>query len=312
MPASRSSDSSAATSSSRRSSSARCDVAAEQAGDRRLGGGQRGAQVVADGGEQGGAHLVGLGQRCGLRGSLAQPDAVADHGAPGPRRRRAAAGPRPRAVRRAAPGRRPSPAGTSVSASLGAAQAGPALATAVPAIVVASRAGSPTSERRSRGPARASAGSASSPPRTLPARLARVRDSAAARAAWRVRRAARSTAELTSVATSDEDEQRERVVRLADGEGVQRRGEVVVEQHRASDRGDQAGARPPTRATTTVSSRNSSMSLTRFSSSPGTGTSARVRSGGSSDGSASPRSRRRRLRLPRTWGRPAHGRVRRG
>ena len=46
-----------------------------------------------------------------------------------------------------------------------------------------------------------SAGSAVSPRSTLPARVARVSDSAAARAACRVRRAARSTTELTSAAT---------------------------------------------------------------------------------------------------------------
>ncbi len=48
-------------------------VGAAQALDRRLGRGERGAQVVADGGEQGGPHAVGLGQRLGLFGLLLQP-----------------------------------------------------------------------------------------------------------------------------------------------------------------------------------------------------------------------------------------------
>ena len=106
-------------------------------------------------------------------------------------------------------------------------------------------------------PLAASRRAPSSPPSTLPARLARVRDSAAARAACRVRRAARSTAELTSAATSDEDEQRERVVGLADGQRVQRRREVVVEQQRAERRrrsapapGRRRGRRRPSAAGT--------------------------------------------------------------
>ena len=82
----------------------------------------------------------------------------------------------------------------------------------------------------------------------------------------------------------DEDQQREGVVGLADGQRVQRRGEVVVEQEpNPATAAIRAGARPPTSATTTVSSRNRSMSLTRLSS-PRNGVRARVSRGGSSDG----------------------------
>jgi hypothetical protein len=43
------------------------DVGAAQAGNGGFGGGERCAQVVADGGEQRGAHPVGLGERLGRR-----------------------------------------------------------------------------------------------------------------------------------------------------------------------------------------------------------------------------------------------------
>ena len=70
---SRSSDSSAVASSSSRSVVVEDHVVAAQAGDRRLGRGQRGAQVVADRGEQRGAQPVGLGQRPGRGGLLGEP-----------------------------------------------------------------------------------------------------------------------------------------------------------------------------------------------------------------------------------------------
>ena len=64
-----------------------------------------------------------------------------------------------------------------------------------------------------------------------------------ARAASRVRRAARSTTALTISATATNDDEREDVLPLGDGELVQRRGEVVVEQQRAGDGGEPAPAR---------------------------------------------------------------------
>ena len=110
-----------------------------------------------------------------------------------------------------------------------------------------------------------SAGSAVSPRSTLPASVPRVSASAVARAACRVRRAARSTTELTSSRDHDEDHQGERRCSSRDGERVQRRREVVVEQQRTRRRRRPGPARnPPTSATTTTTSRNSSMSLTRF------------------------------------------------
>ncbi len=68
-----SSDSSAVASSSSRSCVAEGDVVAAQAGDRGLGRGERGAQVVADRGEQGGAQPVGLAERAGGGGLLGEP-----------------------------------------------------------------------------------------------------------------------------------------------------------------------------------------------------------------------------------------------
>ena len=58
-------------------------------------------------------------------------------------------------------------------------------------------------------------------------------------AASRVRRAARSTTALTADGDEQEDDQREHVLPLGDGELVDRWGEVVVEQQEADDGGDQ-------------------------------------------------------------------------
>ena len=77
-----------------------------------------------------------------------------------------------------------------------------------------------------------SAGSTRLPRTTLPARVDSVSASARAAAASRVRRAARSTVTLTATATAQEDDQREHVLVLGDGELVDRRREVVVEQQR--------------------------------------------------------------------------------
>jgi hypothetical protein len=109
-----------------------------------------------------------------------------------------------------------SPAGTSVSASCGRSHRSvPALATTVhrsagpraaaprPGVVCGVRSNRVTEVRPNASRTRSSsAGSAVSPRRMLPARVPRVSDSAAARAACRVRRAARSTTELTRAATT--------------------------------------------------------------------------------------------------------------
>ena len=137
-----------------------------------------------------------------------------------------------------------------------------------------------------------SAGSAVSPRSTLPASVPRVSASAVARAACRVRRAARSTTELTSTATTTKTHEGQRVVRLADGERVQRRGEVVVQQQRPADGGQhgRAGTRRPGRRPR-PRSRNSSTSLTRFEVLPLGAPATSVSSGGSStaeDGALQP------------------------
>ena len=48
------------------------DVEAQQGGDRGLGRGERGPEVVPDGSEQRGADLVGLREGCGFRGGPAR------------------------------------------------------------------------------------------------------------------------------------------------------------------------------------------------------------------------------------------------
>ena len=118
---SRSSDSSAVASSSSRSSAVPVHVRRAQAGHRGLGRGQRGAQVVADRGEQRGPHPVGLGDRLGRLGLGGQPLLVQrDRGLGGERAEHPAVlgGQRPAraapatACRRPAPRRRPRPAGS--------------------------------------------------------------------------------------------------------------------------------------------------------------------------------------------------------
>ena len=144
------------------------DVEAEQARDGGLGGGERGPEVVTDRGEQGGAYLVGLGQRGGLGGGPAEAEVVDHDGGLGRERAdqalvlgRAApvrAG-RARARRRPAPRCRP---------RSGRSTAGPALA----------RATQPSSaafEQRDRGQARRSPGRAAASRPTRPRRPARCR-----------------------------------------------------------------------------------------------------------------------------------------
>ena len=63
----------------------------------------------------------------------------------------------------------------------------------------------------------------------------------------------------------DEDDQREEILGLGDGERVDGRDEVVVEQQAGHERGDDArGRKPPTRLTMITTSRNNSRSLPRL------------------------------------------------
>ena len=213
-----------------------------------LGGRQRGAQVVADGGEQRRADLVRprpavAASAAGLAAAGSGP------GRPRPARRR-----RPTRRWSSASSRRPcrastrpSPAGdVGLGARPGRAARRPGAAATCRATVVApfARAASTEVEPEGlRGPARASRSE------RVARRRARCRpgwpacaDSAAARAACRVRRAARSTTELTSIATRTKTTSARALLGLLMRQGVQRRGEVVVEQHRPDDRRDQGRA----------------------------------------------------------------------
>ena len=223
--ASRSRDSSAVASSSSRSSSVQCTSVRAQAGHRGLGRGQRGAQVVADRGEQRGAHPVGLGDRLGRLGLGRQPLLLQGRA---PRRRRTPPAPagRPRAAAgRAGPASACRSTGTSTSASSGEVTgSSPVLATTVqcrpaedPAGLAGravppgsphrrpgTPAGSPSASRTSPAPAPAARAAPAGPRSTLPAVVTSSSDSAPARAACLVRRAAMSTTELTVTADDDE------------------------------------------------------------------------------------------------------------
>ncbi len=205
--ASRSSDSSAVASSSSRSSCVPLHVGRPQAGHRGLGRGQRGAQVVADRREQRGAHPVRLGDGPGRLGLGGQPLLLqrrrrvggerAQHPAVGRGQRGGRAGPAT-GSRPPAPPRRRRPAGPPAAR-----RSGPPPATRRsgrgPRCSGWPRtpAGSPTPCRTPPGPGPAPPPAPAAPRSTLPAVVTSSSDSALARAACRVRRAALSTTELT-------------------------------------------------------------------------------------------------------------------
>ena len=102
-----------------------------------------------------------------------------------------------------------------------------------------------------------------SPRSTLPARKDRISDSARSRAAWWVRRAARSTTDATATATPMKTTMAtmfvgSSTVRVCTG-GVKNQ----LSSSEPSTAAARAGSRPPSRAAATVSDRNSSMSLAR-------------------------------------------------
>ena len=257
-------------------SASNVDVVAAQAGHRGLGRGERGAQVVADRGEQRGAQPVGLGERP-ARWRPARPAAPgAARRRPGRRRPRAPAGRRPPAAWPRSTRVSSSSTGTSASPVAGRARTAARRRWRRPARpAVACCASGPRGARRARSSSVTARQAEGLPElveqrrqRPLAAQHAageRWTGSAprrAARAASRVRRAARSTTALTATATSDEDHQGEQVLALGDGELVQRRGEEVVEQQEAADaRRPGPGSSPPTSATATTASRKSRMSL---------------------------------------------------
>ena len=190
--------------------------------------GQRGAQVVADGGQQRGADAVALGQ---LAGPLRLAPAAAGgpgRRRPGRRRRPAPGGPRRAAPGRSAPapcGRRPARRRPRPRAAGSGAAVPPTLPAQVHGATSLSRSSSATDSMPKVSRTRSSSASRLVSPRsTLPARKDRISDSARSRAAWWVRRAARSTTEATDTATADEDHDGDDVLRVGDGQGVRRAG----------------------------------------------------------------------------------------
>ena len=256
------------------------EVEAEQGGDGGLGRRERRAEVVADGGQQRGADLVGLGERRRLGGRPAQPDVVEHDG-----RLRGERADQPlvlglRAAARTGPGRagrRPAPRCPRRWA------ARPPVRRSPPAAQPSSLRSSSVTEVEAEGLPHASS---ISDERLLAAEHAAGEVGQGARLGGGPRRLPGTSGRQVDRRADQrrhqhEDEEREGVVGLADGQGVQRRREVVVEQRGAQRRRRSGpGHRPPTSATTTVSRRKSSMSLTRFSS-PRNGVSASVSSGGS-------------------------------
>ena len=213
--ASRSSDSSAVASSSSRSSADQATSRLRRLVDRRLRRRERRTEVVSDGGQQSGPHPVGGGERrsrghgfvellvldqrrcLGCEG--ADDPLVLDLKDPAPQREHVAVagghdsvGVLGSRARRSPPPRRRPPRSVAPTSTVGREPCGPR----------------PTTEKGGRdcpndSRTRSSrAGRPVSPRSTLPASVPRVADSAADRAAWRVRRAARSTTELTSTATT--------------------------------------------------------------------------------------------------------------
>ena len=204
IASSRSADSSIAASSSPRCSSDQLHVGLAQRADRRLDPGERRAEIVADGGEEGGPLAVGRGELARLARALRQPPALVG-GLGRPRRTRAArAGPR-----RTAPGR-----GRSASARCRSARRSGA---APPRRAAPSRRSRPPPSRRTDA-ARALSATDSMPnvvrarsstwrsvscsSKSLRARSDSVSACRAARSAARARRAAASTAQLTTAATT--------------------------------------------------------------------------------------------------------------
>ena len=130
----------------------------------------------------------------------------------------------------------------------------------------ASRSSSVTDDSDSASRSRSSsARSAFSPRSTLPATVARTRDSAWARAAWRGAPGREVDDALTAAATTTNADQRDDVVVLGDREPMDRRREVVVEQQARDDRrGDRPGRRRRRARRRRPRRGNSSRSLVRL------------------------------------------------
>ena len=224
------------------------DVVAAQAGHRRLGRRERGAQVVADRGEQGAAQPVGLAES-GWPPPPARPAVpVAARPRPGPRRPRPPAGRRRRgsvhtgratARRRSARRRRPRPGAHGTVADdwpRPARRRGRAARSASP----------PLSGRRSSRvtlvspnvsrTCSSSAFSGRPPRRTLPATVDSV--SASARALRGLDGTPGGEVDHGAHGHRDEqeDQQRQQVLAVGDGELVDRWGEEVVQQRRTRPR----------------------------------------------------------------------------
>ncbi len=244
-------------SSSASSSRAPVDVVGAQRGDRRLDAGQRGAQVVGDGGEQGGADPVALGEPAGLGGLPGQPPAFQQRGGlrgEGDQHPAVLGGQHPAAEREHQP-----VADRDLDVGL---------------VGHGDRVRADGRARCSRGRRRRSRSSSAT---DSMAKVSRTRSSSGVHAVLAAQHAARQVAEdlrlgpaaggLEGAAGGEvdhggdrdadrhEDRQRQQVLRVGDGEGVGGRGEVVVEQQRAEQGGGdgrEAPRRPARRPTVRV------------------------------------------------------------
>ena len=253
-----SSDSSAVASSSSRSASLNDDVGAAQAGHGGLGRRQRGAQVVADRGEQRAAQPVGLADLAGRRGLLGEPFlAQRDRGLGGERLDDPPVGggedPSTQDERELVVDRDVDVGLARASRHGVAADAGgdlPGVRRRAGCRACAAASGPTLQQRRrwsgrtSPGPARAARSAVGSPRSTLPATVDSV--SRLGPGPGGLGRTAGGQVDHGAHADGDEqeDQQGQQVLPLGDGELVQRWGEEVVEQQEADDRGGQRRVEP--------------------------------------------------------------------
>ena len=153
-----------------------------------------------------------------------------------------------------------------------------------------------------------SAVSAVSPRSTSPANVDSVSASAVDRAAWLLRRAARSTTALTMAATAAKTPNASALFRSAIMNLPVGSVKNQLSSSEAATAAASAGQSPPTSATATTASRNSSTSLVRLSESRSSDNTT-VSSGSRMTAAAAPYSRRRRVRPAASRGSRARPRA---